>query len=93
MNMSISVVSVLRFNPTAVSGKFTVIAPQPNSLRDDQGGTSQPGDVLSVQPDGSLQVRRVGTEGAFELCSRDGLLAVYQINGDGPITIIAPTGF
>jgi len=89
----VSVISVLRFNTTATPGKYTITAPQPNSFRDDKGNPSQAGDVLSVQPNGDIQVRRAGTEGVFELCQRDGLFGIYQIDQNSPITVIAPTGF
>jgi hypothetical protein len=42
------------------------------------GSPSQPGDVLSVQPDGSLQTRVAGTAGPFEQAQPSDKGLIYQ---------------
>lgn len=37
--------------------------------------------VVSVQPDGSLETRPAGTDGAWEQCTIDGGIAVYAGTG------------
>jgi len=46
------------------------------------GTPSQVGDVLSVQPDGTLQARESGANGAYELAKPSGNWLVYRpVNG------------
>ena len=53
----------------------------PNVKRGD-GSPSEEGDVLSVQPDGSMQARESGARGAYELAKPDGNFLVYRpVNG------------
>lgn len=42
------------------------------------------GTVVSVQPDGSVGTRPAGTNGAYELCSLNGLTVIYQPVSSGP---------
>src|SRR5262245_19585913 len=52
----------------------------------DTGQPSQDGDVLSVQPDGTLQTRAAGTTGAFEIAAKSGGFLVYAPKGiDGRV--------
>src|SRR5262245_6962139 len=46
------------------------------------GTAAQIGDVLSVQPDGTLQAREAGANGAYELAKPSGNWLVYRPIGD-----------
>jgi len=53
----------------------------PNVKRGD-GTPAQVGDVLSVQPDGTMQARESGARGAYELAKPSGNWLVYRpVNG------------
>jgi hypothetical protein len=60
------------------NSEYTVIiGARPGVVRDD-GTVSQPGDVLSVQEDGTLQARPAGTAGNFERCSKTAAGLVFR---------------
>ena len=74
MAQAIEVVTKDKLNDQG-NGEFTAtVDQQPNLTRDGQAqkrdgsNASQAGDVLSVQPDGTLQTRPKGTNGNFERC-------------------------
>lgn len=51
------------------------VNPQPNG----QVTISNPGEtVVSVQPDGSIENRPKGANGAYELCTLNGLTVTYE---------------
>jgi hypothetical protein len=53
----------------------------PNIKRGD-GTAAEVGDVLSMQPDGTMQARESGARGAYELAKPDGNFLVYRpVNG------------
>lgn len=66
-----------QLNPTG-TGAYTYTPSFPNTYKRQDGSSSQAGDVLSVQPDGSLQTRSAGTAGAYEICTREGVALFYQ---------------
>lgn len=78
----------------AVPGGYTLTAPFPNAFTREGGkDPSQAGDVLSVQPDGSLQTRPKGTAGAWEICTISGITLLYNPLGPGtPVFWLLPTG-
>ena len=76
-----------------VSGGYTLTAWWPNSFRREQGEPSQPGDVLSVTPEGSFQVRPPGTAGPWEVCQISGVTLLYNPEGAGkPVYWLIPSG-
>jgi hypothetical protein len=71
------------------NGEYTATVGACGLLRDD-GSPSQEGDVLSVQPDGTLQTRPGGTSGSYERLCKTGAGAVYRPAGKGSLTVIIP---
>jgi len=83
-----------QFNKTAEASKFTVTISNPLKYAyvgmppvgtvlgpvDDKGQPKYTGDdcVISVQPDGSIQVRAKGSAGAWEVCTKQNGLAVWH---------------
>ena len=65
--------------------RYTVTCVDPTNLicflPDGSNRPAQVGDVLSVQPDGSLQTRPAGTNGPYELAVVDGSAVVYNPRG------------
>ena len=51
------------------------------TLKRDDGSPCQPGDVLSIQVNGTRQTRKYGSNGPFEVCLLDGNLATYCPDG------------
>jgi len=71
-------------------GDFTATVDNHPDLRDDTGAPAQLGDVLSVQPDGTLQTRRAGTTGAFERCRPSTQGLIFRPQGVGGRTYLVP---
>ena len=70
-------------------GDYTVTTKPWYGLHRDDGSPQRVDDVLSVQPDGSLQTRPAGTEGAFERCRKTAQGAVFRPRGEeGPTVLI-----
>lgn len=42
---------------------------------------NEKGESISVQEDGSIQTRPVGTHGPWEVCTRDGAILIYEVEG------------
>jgi hypothetical protein len=60
---------------------LATIDDHPDVKRSD-GSPAQVGDVMSVQPDGTIQARPAGSRGAYELAKPSGNWLVYRpING------------
>ena len=68
---------------TATVGARSDISRNGRASTDPRVDPSQPGDVLSVQPDGSFQTRPAGTEGPFERAVIQGTGLVYRPLSDG----------
>jgi len=58
--------------------EYTLTVNARPDLHRDDGSPSQPGDVLSVQTDGTLQTRGEGTAGNFERCCKTSAGLVYR---------------
>jgi hypothetical protein len=69
-------------------GTVVLVAPWPNALKRDDGSAAQKGDVLSVQPDGSLQTRPAPAIGAWEKATREGVALLYA--GTGTTFLLLP---
>ncbi len=63
---------------TATVGARSDITRNGRAMTDAKVDPSQPGDVLSVQPDGSFQTRPAGTAGPFERAVIQGTGLVYR---------------
>ena len=72
------------------NGEYTVtLGARPDVSRDD-GTPSQAGDVLSVQPDGTLQSRPAGTAANFERCSKTAAGLVFRPVGKSGRSFLVP---
>src|SRR5262245_6043899 len=71
-------------------GDYTATVGAHPDLRDDAGELAQAGDVLSVQPDGTLQSRRVGTTGAYERCRPSAQGLIFRPGGVDGRTYLVP---
>jgi len=71
-------------------GFFTATVGARPDMQRDNGQPSQAGDVLSMQPDGTLQTRAAGTNGAFELCAKTSGFLVYSPKGNDGRTFVVP---
>lgn len=66
----------------AGDGYVTATIDDDPDVKRDDGSPAQVGDVLSVQPDGTLQARPTGARGAYELAKMSGAWLVYRpVNG------------
>lgn len=81
-----SVAAVLNPQP---NGQYTYTLPWPNSYVRQDGTPSQQGDVCSVQPNGTIQARPIGTALSWELCSLQGVALVFT--GAGNTVILLPS--
>jgi hypothetical protein len=61
-----------------------------SGLHRDDGTPSQPGDVLSVQPDGSFQTRPHDKIGSWEVLTLEGALFKYAGNGSVVVLVLPP---
>jgi hypothetical protein len=61
-----------------------------SGLHRDDGSASQPGDVLSVQPDGGLETRPATAIGPWETFTIEGPYFVYRTNGSKTVLILPP---
>src|SRR5262249_46551987 len=69
--------------------EYTVTVGARPTLSRDDASPSQPGDVLSVQPDGTLQTRPAGTMGNFERCCATTAGLVFRpVGADGRAFLI-----
>jgi len=59
-------------------GYVTVTIDDDPTIRRGDGSPAEVGDVLSVQPDGTLQARESGANGAYELAKPSGNWLVYR---------------
>lgn len=73
-----------------VAGGYAYQPPDVSGLHRQDGSASQPGDVLSVQPDGSLQTRDKSAIGAWETMSLAGALFLYATDGTHATLILPP---
>jgi hypothetical protein len=87
---AIEAIAVEAFIDTGDGDYVAVVGKAPGLARDD-GTEPEVDDVLSVQRDGSLQLRPAGSWGSFERCTKAqaGLLA-YQPDGAGHRVFIVP---
>jgi hypothetical protein len=73
-------------------GDYTVTVGAHPDLRDEAGQSAQAGDVLSVQPDGTLQTRRAGATGAYERCRPSPQGLIFRPQGvEGRTFLVAST--
>jgi len=83
----IAVIEVMTYDQLVEmdNGEYVcTIGARPDIARDTQGTPSQPGDVLSVQPDGTLQTRPAGATGSYERCKKTSAGLVYRpVGADG----------
>jgi len=74
----------------AGNGQVTATVGANPTLHRDDGSPAQNGDVLSVQPDGTLQARPKGTRGAFEVAVVTGAGLVYRPLGTSGRSFLVP---
>ena len=78
------------------NGEHTATVDARPELRRDDGSAAQVGDVLSCQPDGTLQTRPAGANGNFERCVIGASGLVYRPVGERaflvPFTDAWPNG-
>lgn len=72
------------------SNEYTVTVGARPGLNRDDGTVSQPMDVLSVQPDGTLQTRPAGTAANFERCSKTAAGLVFRPVGPDGRSFLLP---
>lgn len=72
------------------NGQWTLQLPYPNTYKRQDQSPAQPGDVMSLQPDGTIQAREAGTAQSWELCTKDG--AALLFSGTGKTFLLLPTG-
>lgn len=77
---TIEALPVFRFNDQG-GGVFTATVGQVPGLKRGDGTPAQKDDVLSIQPDGTLELRAAGMNGAYERCTKasSGLMAYRPI--------------
>jgi hypothetical protein len=73
-----------------VPGGYAYQPPDVSGLHRQDGSPSQPGDVLSVQPDGTLQTRSVDAIGAWETLTIQGPFWTYATDGSRTVLILPP---
>jgi len=86
--VAIEVLTPDQLNDVGNQEYTATIGALPGLTRDD-GTAAQAGDVLSVQPDGTLQARAAGTTGNFERCKKTPAGLVYRpVGRDGRAFLI-----
>ena len=70
-----------------VSGGYVVNLVDTGTLKRQDGSPAQVGDVVSMQPDGTLQARVAGTAGAWEVMVLDSTINVLRYNPGLPIAL------
>lgn len=73
-----------------VAGGYAYQPEDVSGLHRQDGTPSQLGDVLSVQPDGSLQTRAHDQIGAWETLTLAGALFLYATDGTHSTLILPP---
>lgn len=64
--------------------------PDVSGLKRQDGSPAQPGDILSGQPDGTLQTRPASEPGAWEVVTVQGPYFAYAGNGQCVILVLPP---
>src|SRR5262245_36328844 len=72
------------------NGEVTATVGAHPDLRRDDGQPAQAGDVLSIQPDGTYQTRKKGTNGGFERAVVTPAGLVYRPNGTAGRSWLVP---
>jgi hypothetical protein len=77
---------------TPVSGGYVYQPTDVTGLHRDDGSPSQHGDILSAQPDGTLQTRPATAVGPWEILTIQGPYFVFTTGGGTKTVLVLPPG-